>query len=585
MKKSLLFIWAVQAALPGHPQVSPGFFRDAEIRLEPLRINTAASDISPAIVEGSFYFCSVREEYFRKKSRERKNKAYYEVFTAETDSKGRVLPGRKAINIQRRNFHEGPVAYCHSTREMFVTLSNTLQPDTCRLLIPAEEVRLRIAVKKYSRGSWTITEELPFTDRRYHYAHPAVSTTGDTLVFAGDLPGNLGKSDLYMTVRQGGKWSDPVNLGPTVNSRWDELFPTFGPGGTLFFSSDRPLNNLGKLDIFHVRFPGPDTVRNAGNKINSRFDDFGLVLGSAGDWGYFASNRPGRGSDDLFRIEINHTIQEIAGTVTDEAAGVPVGGATVRLLGCDRNELDAVLTGSNGEFLFRVRKNQGCYLAISKPGYYGATFRITPAEAHSLKIRMETRYHLFVMDRDRKSALPGALVIHNETTRLLTDAAGMAIPPVTDSLNRFRITAAGYLEQEFSVEGARLAGRHVTDTVWLVPKRAVPEEQPALAGPVVKKEPTNGLALKNGAAEAYYSVQIMASFKPAEISRLDFRGETGVFTMEVPPVTKYLIGKFDNYDEALSERKRLMAKFPDAFIIGILDGMVVTPQRLRRILR
>ncbi len=576
---------AIILVLRGYSQPAGSLFSDADIRLEPLRVNSAASEISPAIIEGNFYFCSVRETAGKKKAKEQKNKLFYEPFTAETDNRGKVVSARKAIYPERRKYHEGPIAYCQATKELFVTLSNTLHPDTSRRLIPVEEVKLRIAIRKYLLGRWTITEELPFTDRRYHYAHPAVSSTGDTLVFSGDLPGSMGKNDLYMTIRVNGRWGDPVNLGNRINTPWNEVFPTFGPAGTLFFSSDRPAGNLGKLDIYFTDFPAMETLSNPGNKINSRFDDFGLVFSREADYGYFASNRPGRGKDDLYRFEISRTTQQIAGTITDRVTGKPVAGILVKLLSCEKNPLAEGRTGINGEFSFLVPRNLCCFAGTSGSGYVDETFRIKPGTDLALQITLETFYRVVVMDRQKNSPLAGVRITRNGTRALLTDPAGMVTLTDPEEVNRLIIQAEGYQDQFISADKSRIAGRYFTDTIWMV-KTVIPEE-----GKVSPTVSATDLAGRNGrrkektSSETFFSVQIMASFQPSGISQSDFRGETSVFTIEVPPVTKYLVGRFSRYEDAVRERKRLAGSFPDAFIIGVQEGAVVSAGELRRILK
>jgi hypothetical protein len=88
---------------------------------------------------------------------------------------------------------------------------------------------------------------------------PFVSVDGSTLVFASDREGGQGDMDLYVSHRMGGDtWSDPVNMGPRVNSRWPEAIPTLSDDGSvLFFTSfagytphdfrDRPYDQLVRM--------------------------------------------------------------------------------------------------------------------------------------------------------------------------------------------------------------------------------------------------------------------------------------------------------------------------------------------------
>ena len=89
------------------------------------------------------------------------------------------------------------------------------------------------------KTSWN--EKCPFVSGRY-------------LVFVSDMPGGMGGQDLYYSVFRGGKWSSPVNLGPKINSSYNEYRPVIGrdlqfENHFLVFSSDRP-GGKGGYDLY-----------------------------------------------------------------------------------------------------------------------------------------------------------------------------------------------------------------------------------------------------------------------------------------------------------------------------------------------
>ena len=69
--------------------------------------------------------------------------------------------------------------------------------------------------------------------------HPAMSITGDTLIFVSDRPeGNVGGTDMYITIRKAdGSWKAPKNLGKKFNTKLNEVSPFIAPNGDLYFSS------------------------------------------------------------------------------------------------------------------------------------------------------------------------------------------------------------------------------------------------------------------------------------------------------------------------------------------------------------
>ncbi len=84
-------------------------------------------------------------------------------------------------------------------------------------------------------------EKCPFVSGRY-------------LVFVSDMPGGMGGQDLYYSVFRGGKWSTPVNMGPKINSSYNEYRPVTGTdlqfeNPFMVFSSDRP-GGKGGYDLY-----------------------------------------------------------------------------------------------------------------------------------------------------------------------------------------------------------------------------------------------------------------------------------------------------------------------------------------------
>lgn len=115
------------------------------------------------------------------------------------------------------------------------------------------------------------------------------------------MPGGYGGADLYRVIYRDGQWSKPVNLGSTINSASNELFPYISEENMLYFSSNRS-NGLGGLDIYYVDMDKSSTgkVLPLDSPINSSADDFGICMDSTGQSGYFTSNRAAKTGDDIY---------------------------------------------------------------------------------------------------------------------------------------------------------------------------------------------------------------------------------------------------------------------------------------------
>ncbi|MDO8367196.1 MAG: OmpA family protein [Saprospiraceae bacterium] len=127
----------------------------------------------------------------------------------------------------------------------------------------------------------------------------------ETIVFASRRAGGYGGLDLWWTVWADSNWTAPVNLGPEVNSAYDEDMPFLANNGaTLFFSSNRT-EGMGGLDVFKTIFDPKkrvwQTPANLGLPINSPEDDTYYRLALDGRSAFFASNRfGGFGQRDLY---------------------------------------------------------------------------------------------------------------------------------------------------------------------------------------------------------------------------------------------------------------------------------------------
>lgn len=172
--------------------------------------------------------------------------------------------------------------------------------------------QLMISFKK--GFTWSEPEKLPFVREKINYGHPAFSANGSTLFFSSDDPAGQGGHDLYFSQPDGqGGWSEPVNLGPMINTSGQEQYPTVYRD-TLFYSSDR-LAGLGGLDIFKTyldithQWVSPINLK---APINSGADDFGYVVDTFAVLhdgeimkGFFTSSREGSGrSDDIFAFTL-----------------------------------------------------------------------------------------------------------------------------------------------------------------------------------------------------------------------------------------------------------------------------------------
>ncbi|MBI3502910.1 MAG: OmpA family protein [Bacteroidetes bacterium] len=135
-----------------------------------------------------------------------------------------------------------------------------------------------------------------------------LSPDGNTLYFVSDRPGGFGGRDIYRCVKlPTGRWSKGTNLGPTINTEYDEDAPFMHPDGvTLFFSSNGH-KTMGGFDVFFSvkGDSGWYPPQNMGYPINTTDDDIFYVMSTDGKRAYLSSVRPeGKGEKDIYLITI-----------------------------------------------------------------------------------------------------------------------------------------------------------------------------------------------------------------------------------------------------------------------------------------
>ncbi len=138
-----------------------------------------------------------------------------------------------------------------------------------------------------------------------------ISSDNSRLYFASDRPGGYGGVDLYLCQRlPNGKWSEAQNLGPSVNTEYDEDFPNISPDGKVLYFSSKGHTSMGGYDIyksewdaFKKKFIG---AKNLGYPINTPGDDMNFRVSENGKYGYVSALRKGgQGGLDIYRVTFN----------------------------------------------------------------------------------------------------------------------------------------------------------------------------------------------------------------------------------------------------------------------------------------
>ncbi|MAO32095.1 MAG: hypothetical protein CL824_01190 [Crocinitomicaceae bacterium] len=137
--------------------------------------------------------------------------------------------------------------------------------------------------------------------------HLTVSADGNTVYFVSDREGGYGKRDIYTCEKVNGKWGKPVNMGPMINSEYDEESPFMGlDNNTLYFSCNGP-KSMGEFDIFSVSKDENGMWMepvNLGYPINSPGQDLFYTSNYDARYAFITSIRKGgKGDKDVYMID------------------------------------------------------------------------------------------------------------------------------------------------------------------------------------------------------------------------------------------------------------------------------------------
>mgnify|MGYP000403886078 FL=1 len=312
-------------------------------------LNTVNSDYGAITYKGNTYFVSAREDKDASVKRiyNWNNQPFLDIFKVNDSSKT-ITRLKEGVNTK---FHEGAACFTPDGKYMFFTRNNYF--DKNEIKDDNNVNNLKIFKAEWIDGEWKNSKPLFFSSDSYSVGHPSISADGKKLYFTSDMPGGYGGTDIYVSeIHERGGVRKPINLGATINTEGNEMFPYYNSTEQkLYFSSEGHVG-LGQLDIFVAEHIDNEyrNVTNLGEPINSNRDDFAFNINDSGSEGYLASNRDGGiGDDDIYSFTraIDLTLK---GIITDNVTHEPLENTTI------------ILSNSKGEIVFEIK--------TGKDGYY-----------------------------------------------------------------------------------------------------------------------------------------------------------------------------------------------------------------------
>lgn len=294
------------------------------------------------------------------------NLPFSDLFVARPGADGTTWPATPLKGTVNGPFHESSAVVTRDGRTLYFTRSNyygdhKLRKDEDNV----SNVKL-FRAESDGLGNWANIREFAFNSDSYSLGSPALSADNKTLYFVSDMPGGLGGKDIWYSTDLGSGWSKPRNMGPTINTRGDEMFPTV-VGDALYFSSTGH-NNMGGLDIFttHRENDSWSEPENVGFPVNSTRDDFGFWLDSTGTSGFLSSDRSG--ADRIYRVSVNRPVFALEGTASDALTGKALPGASITLRNSRLGHDTVLTTDATGRYHATLAPNTAYEVLAAHPG-------------------------------------------------------------------------------------------------------------------------------------------------------------------------------------------------------------------------
>lgn len=265
-------------------------------------VNSNDNDYRPVLSydEKEMYFTSRRRRHERRSSFD--DGQYEEsIYCMKADSKGNWGAPVRVADLFGSRVHQQETATCvaNNDTELYVFCDGKVYMST------------RASVN----DPWGKAERLPEPINGYgNIKYAWVTSDGQQMFFSSNCEGGYGGYDLYHAYRlPNGKWAMPRNMGPNINTEFDEDAPVMHPTKPILYFSSQGHNSMGGMDIFftiQLEDSTFEAVQNIGYPINTPDDDIYFMPSAEKDVAYYASMRWNKDANgiastgyDLYRVK------------------------------------------------------------------------------------------------------------------------------------------------------------------------------------------------------------------------------------------------------------------------------------------
>ena len=470
------------------------------------------------------------------------------IFTSYTSNYIDVYSSEKKNNIW-----DTPKKITDNVSSKYYLKTSGLSYDGTQLyLVTDDAYENEIFVSTKEGAGWTNAQKLGknINGKKSNETHASVSKSGNIMYFTSNREGGYGGLDIYKsTLDAKGNWGEAENLGPIVNTEFDEETPFITMNDKYLFFSSQGHSSIGGFDIFYIDLGNKTQVINLGYPANTTGDDLFFVPDNSLTSGYISQfDNTSLGKKDIYYLSILSTIN-FAANIKDETTNAVItdSGFDISISDSESNEIIKTLTSTNGRFNFEI--SPGNYtLVINNEGYNAFTKQINIPDNYS-----ESKYSY--------EALLNPIKVEEEV--LIAEVTEEIVTPTQEEI----------IPEEKVVTLTVIEEKEIKTTV------VVKKPAPIVTNKISEKEIVKYVPKEFSAIGVKtFSVQLMALKKPVEVDY--FKDIDNVLLTKYPDgYYRYTVGNTASYSEA----KKLMAKihklgYKNAFIRDNESGAKFTVQ-------
>jgi hypothetical protein len=391
--------------------------------------------------------------------------------------------------------------------------SSSLNYDGTKLfLYKTDNYDGEIYSSDYKNGSWSPIVKLDKNiNSKYYESHACISADGKKLYFASNREGGLGSLDIYVSnLDAKGKWGPAENLGPTINTPFNEDNPFITENDSVIFFCSEGHNSMGCYDIFSSRRNGNGWIipGNLGYPVNSPDDDKFFQPANNGKNAYYSMTTDYK-KKEIFYFDLTKPGSGDSYTIAGimKLSGSEMAGQAIRHIG--------VINKITGDTLVKV-------LTPSDSGYYNIN---VPSGLFRILYSGEGYYSQSV----------DTMLTENVTN------------PVID-LNVVLLRDTTMVRIDTPIEKIDIS---------LAPKVAGIDSSILIRNVLVKDD--NDRNVKDSEI-LYYTVQVMALHSPVDVTYFKYITDMKVMYNDDDLFYRYTTGRFETRNEAYGHRSYLLSK-------------------------